>query len=187
MSWMDQLTGVLQQYTGTAAAQAPTTVHDDFDHIAQNAPPSDLADGLAAAFRSEQTPEFGQMTGQLFSNSNGQQRAGILNTLLRAAGPMILSQVLSRRANGNGGSGGGLSSLIGLLSGGQQTEVTPEQAQQIPAEAVEEIAAQAEKKDPSVIDQVSNFYAAHPTLVKTLGAAALTIALSQIAQRQQAG
>ncbi len=184
MDWMNQLSGVLQQYTGTAAAQAPTNVQDDFDQITQSAPRPALADGIAAAFRSEQTPDFGQMAAQLFSNSNGQQRAGILNTLIAAVGPMVLAQVLSRRA---GAGGGAISSLIGLLNGGQQTQVTPEQAQQIPAEAVQEIAAQAEKKDPSVIDQVSNFYAEHPTLVKTLGAAALTIALSQIAQRQQGG
>jgi hypothetical protein len=184
MDWMNQLSGVLQQYSGTAAAPAAITVHDDFDQIAQSAPPSALAGGLAAAFRSEQTPEFGQMAAQLFSNSNGQQRAGILNTLISAVGPMVLSQVLSRQTQTNGG---GLSSLIGLLSGGQQTEVTPEQAEQIPADAVEEMAAQAEKKDPSVIDQVSNFYAQHPTLVKTLGAAVLSIAMAKIAQRQQAG
>jgi hypothetical protein len=183
MEWMNQLGGLLQQYSGAEAAQAPTTVNDDFDQITQSAPPSALADGLAAAFRSDQTPDFGQMTGQLFNNSSGQQRAGILNTLISVAGPMILSQVLSRRDGTSGG--GGLSSLIGLLSGGQQTQVTPEQAEQIPADAVQEIAAQAEKKDPSVIDQVSNFYAEHPTLVKTLGAAALTIALAKIAQRQQ--
>lgn len=183
MDWMNQLSGVLQQYTGNAEAQAQTNAQDDFDHIAQRAPQSALADGLAAAFRSEQTPDFGQMAAQLFNNSSGQQRAGILNTLISAAGPMILSQVLSRRANSS--SGGGLSSLIGLLSGGQQTEVTAEQAEQIPADAVQEIAALAEKKDPSIIDRVSDFYAEHPTLVKTLGAAALTIALSQIAQRQQ--
>jgi hypothetical protein len=182
MDWMNQLSEVLQQYNGAGAAPAKSTVQNDFDHIAQNAPQSALADGLAAAFRSEQTPDFGQMAAQLFNNSSGQQRAGILNTLISAAGPMILSQVLSRRANSGGG---GLSSLIGLLSGGQQTEVTPEQAEQIPADAVAEIAAQAEKKDPSIIDRVSSFYAEHPTLVKTLGAAALTIALSQIAQRQQ--
>jgi hypothetical protein len=182
MEWMNQLGGLLQQYSGAEAAQAPTTVNDDFDQITQSAPPSALADGLAAAFRSDQTPDFGQMTGQLFNNSSGQQRAGILNTLISVAGPMILSQVLSRRA---GSSGGGLSSLIDLLSGGQQTQITPEQAEQIPADAVQEIAVQAEKKDSSVIDQVSNFYAEYPTLVKTLGAAALTIALAKIAQRQQ--
>jgi len=183
MDWMNQLSGILQQYTGTAATPARSDVHDDFDQIANSAPPSAVADGLAAAFRSEQTPEFGQMAAQLFSNSSGQQRAGILNTLIRAAGPVIVSQILSRQ----GGSGGGLSNLIGLLTGGQQAEVTPEQAEQIPAEAVQEIAAQAEKKDPSVIDQVSNFYAEHPTLVKTLGAAALAIALSQIGKRQTGG
>ena len=185
MDWMNQLSEVLQQYNGAGAAPATSAAQNDFDQIAQSAPPSALADGLAAAFRSEQTPEFGQMAAHLYSNSSGQQRASILNTLITVVGPMLLSQVLSRRASSNG-DGGGLSRLISLLSGGQQTEVTPEQAEQIPVEAVAEIAAQAEKKDPSVIDQVSNFYAAHPTLVKTLGAAALTIALAKIAQRQQA-
>ncbi|MGI8836724.1 MAG: hypothetical protein ACR2H4_08825 [Pyrinomonadaceae bacterium] len=183
MDWMKELSGVLQQYNGAGAAPARTTVDHDFDQVAQTAPSAALADGLAAAFRSDETPEFGQMAAQLFNNSDGQQRAGILNTLLRTAGPLILSQILSRQTKSEGG--GGLSNLIDLLKGGNETEVTPEQAEQIPAGAVEEIAAQAEKKDPSVIDQVSQFYAEHPTLVKTLGAAALTIAVSQIAKRQQ--
>ncbi|MEK6281248.1 MAG: hypothetical protein AABN95_12925 [Acidobacteriota bacterium] len=184
MDWMNQLSGLLEQYNGAGAAPARSTVPDDFDQIAQTAPQSELADGLAAAFRSDQTPDFGQMAGQLFSNSTGEQRAGILNTLIRTAGPMILSQVLSRRTGSN--SGAGLSGVIDMLTKGQQTQITPEQADQISPEAVEEIAAQAEKRDPSVIDQVSNFYAEHPTLVKTLGAVALTIALSQIAKRQTA-
>ncbi len=184
MDWMSQLSGVLQQYSGAGAAPARSNVPNDFDQIAQTAPQSEIADGLAAAFRSDQTPEFGKMAAQLFSNSNGQQRASILNTLISVAGPMILSQVLSRRTDSN--SGGGLSGVIDMLTKGHQTEITPEQADQIPPDAVEEIAAQAEKKDPSVIDLVSNFYAEHPTLVKTLGAAALTVALSQIAKRQTA-
>lgn len=187
MDWMNQLGGILQQYNGAQPDQAPDTVDDDFDQLAQNAPPSALADGLSAAFRSDQTPDFGQMAANLYSNSGGQQRAGILNTLLRAAGPAILSQVLSRGAGGDGASssgGGGLGGIIDLLRGGQQ-EVTPEQAEQIPPEAVEQIAQQAQQKDPSIIDRVSDFYAEHPTLIKTLGAAALTIALAQIAQRQR--
>jgi hypothetical protein len=189
MDWMNQLGGILQQYTGAQAGQAPDTVHDDFDQLAQNAPPDTLAEGLAAAFRSDQTPDFGQMAASLFSNSGGQQRAGILNTLLRAAGPAILSQVLSRTGQSGGGassSGGGVGGLIDLLRGGQQ-EVTPEQAEQIPPEAVQQIAEHAQQKDPSIIDRVSDFYAQHPTLIKTLGAAALTIALSKIAQRQYNG
>jgi hypothetical protein len=184
MDWMNQLGGILQQYTGETA-QAPATVHDDFDQLAQNAPPSAISEGLAAAFRSDQTPDFGQMAANLYSNSGGQQRAGILNTLLKAAGPALISQVLARGGT-SGGGGGGLSSLIGLLRGGQQ-EVTPEQAAQVSPEAVKEIAEQAHQQDPSIIDRVSDFYAQHPTLIKTLGAAALTIALSKIAQRQYNG
>ena len=186
MDWMNQLGGILQQYNGAQPDQAPDTVDDDFDQLAQNAPPSALSDGLAAAFRSEQTPDFGQMAANLFSNSGGQQQAGILNTLLRAAGPTIIAQVLSRMGNKGGGSsggGGGLGGILEMLRGGQQ-EVTPEQAAQIPPEAVQEIAQQAHDKDPSIVDRVSDFYAEHPTLIKTLGAAALTIALAQIAKRQ---
>lgn len=177
MGWMDQIGGLLQQYAGASAAQAPHTAEDDFHQLAQQAPSSAIADGLAAAFRSNQTPAFGQMAAQLFSNANGQQRAGLLNTLIAAAGPAIASQLLSR---------GGASGLAGLLGGGQ-THVTPEQAAEVPPEAVEQLAAHAEQRDPSVIDQVSNFYAAHPTLVKTLGAAALTIALAKIAESQYGG
>jgi hypothetical protein len=181
MEWINQLGGLLQQYRGADAAQPSTTLNDDFDRIAQSAPTAALADGLAAAFRSDQTPDFGQMTGQLFSNSSGHQRASIINTLISAVGPMILARVLSQKVNS---SSGGLSCLIGLLSGGQQTPITPEQAEQIPVEAVAEMATVAEKKDPAVIDQISNFYAEHPTLVKTLGATALTIALAKLAERQ---
>ncbi len=60
-------------------------------------------------------------------------------------------------------------------------------AQQIPPEAVEQIADKAHKEDPSIIDRISDFYAEHPTLVKTLGTAALTIALAKIAERQYNG
>ena len=189
MSWMDQIGSMLQQYAGAGAQTAPTQVNDDFDRFAQAAPPSAVADGLSAAFRSEQTPPFPSMLSQLFGQSDGQQRAGILNTLIRTLGPTVVAQILARRAGGGAGSGGGgIGDLLGgMLGGGGQAEVTPEVARQIPPDAVEEIAQQAEKRDPSVVDMISNVYAQHPQLVKTLGAAALTIALAKIAQRQQGG
>src|SRR6185295_11650182 len=65
MNWMNELGGILQQYSGAGAAQAPDTVHDDFDQAAQAVPLGALANGLSAAFRSDQTPEFGQMIGNL--------------------------------------------------------------------------------------------------------------------------
>ncbi len=170
MNWMNELGGILQQYSGAGAAQAPDTVHEDFDQAAQAIPTGALANGLSAAFRSDQTPEFGQMIGNLFGQSNGQQRAGILNTLISTLGPTIAAQLFARK---------GLSGLAGLLGGGQ-TEVTPEQAEQVSPEDVQEIAARAEKQDPSIIDMASNFYAEHPTLVKSLGGAALAIALAKI-------
>jgi hypothetical protein len=175
MNWMNQISGILDQYSGAGAATAPSGVHDDFDRFAQAAPQSAVADGLAAAFRSNDTPPFPQMLGQLFGQSNGQQRAGILNTLISAIGPTVLSQIVARR----GGAG-----LAGLLGGGQQ-QVSPEAAQQIPPEAVQEIAQHAEQRDPSIIDTMSGIYAAHPQLIKTLGAAALTVALAKIASAQQ--
>ena len=184
MSWMDQIGNILQQYSGASPQSAPDNVQDDFDQFAQNAPPSAVADGLAAAFRSEQTPPFPSMLSQLFDRSDGQQRAGILNTLIRTLGPTVVAQILSRRAGGGGG-GGGIGDLLGGLLGGGQPDVTPDVAAQIPTDAVEEIAQQAEQRDPSVVDMISNVYARNPQLVKTLGAAALTIALSKIAQSRQ--
>ena len=179
MDWMNAVGGLLQQYAGANAQPAQGAVEDDFDQVAQAAPQSAIADGLAAAFRSNQTPPFAQMVASLFQNADGQQRAGILNALIAAAGPTILSQVLSR-------GGGGLEGLGGLLGSGQQT-VTPEQAQQVSPEAVQHIAAEAEKDNPSVIDRLSNIYSEHPTLIKTLGGAALTIALAKLAERQYGG
>jgi hypothetical protein len=185
MDLMKELSGLLQQYQGAEPTQAPDTIDDDFDQVAQAAPQPALSDGLAAAFRSEQTPEFGQMTANLFNNSNPQQQAGLLNTILKYAGPAILGRIMSGGGGGGAtaGGGGGLSDLINIFKGGQQ-EVTPEQAEQIPPEAVQQVAEEAQKHDPSIIDKISDFYAEHPTLVKSLGAAALTIALSKIANRQ---
>jgi hypothetical protein len=200
MNWMSGLNDLLQQYNGVRPQQAPDTVEDDFDQFTQAAPPTAVSDGLAAAFRDDQTPPFPNMLGQLFEKSNGQQRASILNTLISALGPTVLSQILARGGGGGIGAGGGatgggalggggLSDILGGILGGggggaQQTpQITPEQAEQISPEAVEQVAAEAEKKDPSIIDRVSDIYASQPTLIKILGGAALAVALSKIAER----
>jgi hypothetical protein len=175
MDWLNQIGGMLQQYSGGTNSQA--SAEDDFDHLARNAPPQEVSHGLAESFRSPETPPFPNMLGQLFGNSNGTQRASILNTLLATAGPALLSSVLSRH-------GGGLGGLLGGVTGGT-ARVTPEQAEAIPPEAVQELAAEAEKKDPSVIDRVSDFYAQQPQVVKTLGAAALGVALMQIGRKHK--
>jgi hypothetical protein len=174
MGWLEQVGGLLQQYSGAAAAgRAPERVEEDYDRLTESAPRNALADGIAAAFRSDQTPPFSRMITDLFTNSNGQEKANLINTLIGAVGPALASHFLSRS---------GATSLAGLLSSGQDS-VTPEVASQIPAEAVQEMANEAEQKDPSIIDQVSDFYSSHPTLIKTLGGAALTIALAKLAEK----
>jgi hypothetical protein len=81
-------------------------------------------------------------------------------------------------------SGTGLAGLAGMLGAGN-TQLTPEQAQQLSPEAVRQLVAHAEQANRSVIDSISNFYAQHTTLVKTLGGAALTVALAKVAERQR--
>ena len=109
----------------------------------------------------------------MFSQSSGEQKAGILNHLIAAVGPGTLAQLAG---------GGALASLLGAGT----TQVTPQQAQNISPELVQQVAAHAEKADPSIVDKASAFYAQHTTLVKTLGGAALSIALAKVAERQRA-
>lgn len=174
MDWMSKIGGLVEQFTGGQATQAAVD-HDDLNDVLHNAPQADLAGGLADAFRSDQTPAFPQMAAQMFGNANPEQQAGLLNILIKAAGPAVLSQLAPQ---------GGNLGILGSLLGGGQSEVTPEIAKQFSPADVEELAAQTEKRDPSIIDRLSDFYSQHPTLVKTIGAAAIGIILSKLAQRQ---
>ena len=79
-------------------------------------------------------------------------------------------------------SGGLLGRLIGAPAGASAT-VTPQQAQQVPPDAVRELAETARKNDPSIVERASEFYAQHPKLVQGLGAAALALIMSH-ASRQ---
>lgn len=159
---LTNLMGLLEQYAKPGTSQTGNT-EQDFEQVSQNASQSHLASGLAEAFRSNQTPPFAQMLSTLFSNSDGQQRAGILNHLLSSAGPSAGSGILAS-----------------LLGGGSQ--VNAQQAQQVPADTVQQLAEQAEKNDPSIVEKASAFYAQHPTLVKTLGAGSLALIMSHMAR-----
>jgi hypothetical protein len=173
---------MLQQYLGGGQSASAGQVEQHFDEVAQNAPQEDVGGGIAEALRSDQTPPFGQMVGQLFGNGDAQQRAGMLNQLVTSLGPGVLG------ALGGALGGGGLGGLAGMLGGGHgaANTITPEQASQIDPAQVQQIAERAEAHDPSIIDRMGNFYAAHPTLVKTLGSAALAIAMSKMAQQRNA-
>jgi hypothetical protein len=142
-----------------------------FDQVAQSVPPNVLADGLAHAFRSDQTPAIGEMVGQLFANSNGQQQAGVLNQIIAALGPAAA-----------GGLAGG---VLGNVLRPGSTQLSPSQAAEISPQQVQDVVNHAHETNPAVADQIANFYAQHSTLIKTLGGAALTIALAKM--RENAG
>ncbi|MEO7387079.1 MAG: hypothetical protein ABIX37_09105, partial [Gammaproteobacteria bacterium] len=83
MAFMD----ILKQYANNASPASPGGAADHFEEVARDAPPDVFRQGVADMFRADQTPPFGQMVGQLFGQSNPQQRAGMLNQLLRSLGP----------------------------------------------------------------------------------------------------
>jgi hypothetical protein len=188
MDWMNELGDVLNRYGDVTPERPPETVQKDFDAFAQNAPPAAVSEGLSAAFRSDRTPEFPRIASQLFGRGSGAPRAALLNTLLATVGPMVLQQILARRQRGGASTpatSGGLGEVLGdTLRGNRAPTVTPEVADQVSPADVEEIAREAEKKDPSVIDRVSEVYARQPELVKVLGGAALAIALGRMAQKR---
>ncbi|MGE5645741.1 MAG: hypothetical protein ACM336_08110 [Acidobacteriota bacterium] len=131
-----------------------------FEQIAQSQPPSAIARGLADTFRSDQTAPFGQLLGHLFGQSDASQKAGLLNQLFALTPAALAAEV------------------AGLFGGNK--EVTPDQAQQVSPQKVEELAERAQKSDPSIIDKASEFYAQHPNIVRTLGVGALTFLMSNM-------
>jgi hypothetical protein len=166
---ISDLIGILEQYRNASVSNPPKNVQQDYQQAADTVPSSHLADALSAAFRSGETPPFAQMITSLFTNSNPDQRAGILNQLLSAVGPSSAAT-------------GALGSLGGLLRGGNN-KVSAEQANQVSPQAVQQLAEHAENQNPSIIDQAGRFYSQHPKLVQALGAGSLALIMSHLSKR----
>jgi hypothetical protein len=156
MSLFDGLGDLLKRVESGNAPAAD--VHAAYDNVADAAPDGAVADGLAHAFKSDQTPPFAQMVSSLFNESSAEQKAGFVNHLLQVLGPEGFSQALSAAG----------------ISGG------PQSAEQLSPEAVQVLAQKAAVKDPSIIDKAASFYAQHPTLVKTIGVGALALLMRKI-------
>ena len=171
MAWIDAVSDIISRYSGAGGgtASAPADVHQDFLNVAKTAPAQVTADALSQVFRSDQTPSFPEMVSSLFQGSNADQRAGLLNHLIGSVGPGALASIP------------GLSQLAGSL--GRDQTVTPDQASQVSAAQIQQAATNMQNANPSIVDSVSSFYAAHPNVVKALGTAAIAIAMRHIAQR----
>ncbi|MGV3742610.1 MAG: hypothetical protein ACO1NO_09910 [Burkholderiaceae bacterium] len=171
---------ILQQYGNVNPQRPPEKLEQDFDEIAQHSPNEDLAEGVSAAFRSDQTPPFPAMIGQLFSQGDAQQKSGMLGQLLSGLGPSVIGSLL-----GGGLGGGALGGLLNRAAGQQGVDIRPEDVENLSPEEVQELASRAEQQNPGIVDQMSRFYAQNPALIKALGGAALAIALGQMSQRRR--
>lgn len=160
---LGNLMGTLESMAGGSG-----NLEQAFSQVAANAGQGGLAGALSHAFQSDQTPPFGQMVGSLFGNSNASQKAGLLNQLAQSAGPQLMAS-------------GVLGSLGSLLGSGAQ--ISPEQAAQVSPEEVAQAAEHAQKHNPSIVEEASNFYSQHPTLVQGLGAAALGLMMSHLSKK----
>jgi hypothetical protein len=168
MSFLDSLGGIFAQYAPGAAAPADVATH--FDQVAQTADSTTVASGIAAALRSDQTPDFGTTVSQLFANASPAQKAGMLNALLASAPAGLRDQ------------------LAGLIPGAAATSapVTGAQVSAVPPDVVASIASRLHQQSGTIVDTMSAFYAQHPTLVKTLGSAAMVIAMRKMAEHHMA-
>lgn len=166
MGLFDSLTGMLAQYASSAAPTGDVGAH--FEQVAQAVDPGTVAHGIAAALRSDQTPPFAQLASQLFASGSGDQKMAMINTLISSVSP-------DQRAQ--------LSALIPGLGGA--ASVTAAQAAAVSPAALQTIAQHVEQHDAGIVDKMSALYAAHPTLVKTLGSAAMMIVMRKIAERHQ--
>ena len=173
------LGGLLSKYLNVQAGQSAPDAENHFDQVARHAPPEVLGQGISDALRSDSTPSLGQMVGDVYSKAEPHQQAGMLNQILGSLGPGVLSSL------GGGALGGILGQLGGQLAGAGTPQVTPQQASQVSPQQVQDLANHAEQQDPGIFDKLGSFYAKNPELVKTLGAAALTIAMANIAGRMK--
>jgi hypothetical protein len=163
--------GLMDLLAQVVNGSAPPERH--FDEVANNVAPELLGHGLAEAFRSDQTPAMGQMVGQLFGQSNSVQQAGLLNHLLASVGPALLA-----------GAAGG---VLGRVLSPGAAQITPEQASRLDPSQVQDIVTHAQQARPGIADELGQFYAQHSGLVKTLGGAALVIALAKMKERMSQG
>jgi hypothetical protein len=147
-------------------ARTQQVTDQQFDQVTHHSTPNELAQGIAETFRSDQTAPMGDMVAQLFGQSNGQQQAGALNQVIAALGPALA-------ASAAGG-------VLGKLLAPGSTQVTPAQASTLSKDEVKAVVEQAQQQQPNVADGLANFYAQHSGLIKTLGGAALAVALASM-------
>ncbi len=162
---------ILGRYAEPRRSILPRDVEQDFGSVVHEAGLDAMQDGIAEAFRADETPEFEEMVATLFEHSDPHVRAGLLDSLLAGLAPSARFQ----------GGGSALSDVWRKYHAGARVPVD-RTAEVAPAD-VEDVARHAREENSGVLERVSRFYARHPGVVRSLGAVAMNIVLARIARR----
>ena len=162
---------ILGRYADEPPPFPPPGIERDFGTVAEEAGPDAMQDGIAEAFRADDTPSFEEMVATLFEHSAPRVRAGLLDNLLAGLSPS------ARYVGGKGA----LADVWRKYHAGAR--VAPDRAGEVSPQDVEEVAREARKHNPGVLERVSRFYAHHPDVVRNLGTVAMNIVLAKMARR----
>ena len=141
------LGGLLQQYLGGGGA-SPGNARITSARWRRRAPEL-VGQGMAAAFRSNQTPPFGQMVAQLFLQANPQQQAGMLTQLLSSLSPAAVAALTNS---------GVLPGVLGQGAGSirRRSRLSRRARSRLPKCRR---SRRMRSTHPGIVDQLSQFYA----------------------------
>ena len=161
MGFLDQIGGVLEQYSSGANGNVPREqAHEHYDQIAKTVPHDVLGSLIGPA---------------LASLGGGQVEERIRNSASQMS-PDIRSQFLQKLLGAVSAAGGNGSSLLSRLGLNPSLAQQPQQAS---ADDVAKVAGAVHQEHPDAFSSAMEFYSRHPTLVKVLG----TVVIAKIAQR----
>ena len=156
MALLDQLNGLLNNVIGGNLNEQE--VHSHYDQIANAVPPSTLGSVMGPALQSLGADEAQKRIANSAQAMSPEQRGGLMQQLL----------------GGFASSGIDVGALLGQLGVNQSVANDPQSAT---PDEVASVAAHAQSTKPDLFHSAMAFYAAHPTLVKSLGA----VVIAQIA------
>lgn len=169
----NDVSAVLQQYAAETGVHSVQKVEQDFVTIAQQVPAEEVTGGLVQAIHSEQTPPFDELMRDSYARADVAQRKEMLKRLLDGAHPAVLRPLVDNNVLHYIGTDGG--SMAGVY-------VDDDIAERLSPDVFQQIAREASSLDPEVVSKMSEFYADDPHAGRTLGGAALSVALGKMAE-----
>lgn len=164
MGFLDQIGGVLEQYT-SGANVSREQAHADYDKIAASVPPNVL----------------GSIIGPALSSLGANEVETRIRNSASEMAPPARGEFLEKLLGAIRGAGGNPSTV--LSKAGVDPSVA-QQPQSASPDVVARVAAAVHKSHPDAFNAAMSFYNEHPTLVKVLGAAAIAKIAQHLTQNR---